>query len=60
MSMVQAPLPTTKAKSTSASVVGGRPKRGVSLLKARPWLLLAPGLIILAVLMLWPLVQVVI
>jgi N,N'-diacetylchitobiose transport system permease protein len=61
MSMVQAPLPATKAESTSASVVGGgRQKRGISLLKARPWLLLAPGLIILAVLMLWPLVQVVI
>ncbi|WP_223626786.1 carbohydrate ABC transporter permease [Microbacterium sp. EST19A] len=61
MSMVQAPLPTTKAESTSASVVGGsRQKRGISLLTARPWLLLAPGLIILAVLMLWPLVQVVI
>ncbi|PCE15414.1 sugar ABC transporter permease, partial [Microbacterium sp. SZ1] len=35
-------------------------KRGLSLITARPWLLLAPGLIILAVLMLWPLVQVVI
>ncbi|GAA1136515.1 MULTISPECIES: carbohydrate ABC transporter permease [Microbacterium] len=56
MSMVQAPLPATKAESSSASVAG-RP-RGFSLVKARPWLLLAPGLIILAVLMLWPLVQV--
>ena len=62
MSMVQAPLPATKAESTSASVAGGRPqnKRGLSLISARPWLLLAPGLVILAVLMLWPLVQVVI
>lgn len=62
MSMVQAPLPATKAESTSASVAGGRPqnKRGLSLITARPWLLLAPGLVILAVLMLWPLVQVVI
>jgi N,N'-diacetylchitobiose transport system permease protein len=58
MTMVQPPLPTTKAESSSASVVGGRPKRGLSLVTARPWLLLAPGLIILAVLMLWPLVQV--
>lgn len=60
MTMVQPPLPATKAESSSASVAGGRPGRGISLLKARPWLLLAPGLIILAVLMLWPLVQVVI
>ena len=61
MSMVQAPLPVTKAESTSASVAGGRPpKRGFSLITARPWLLLAPGLVILAVLMLWPLIQVVI
>jgi N,N'-diacetylchitobiose transport system permease protein len=61
MSMVQAPLPATKAESTSASVAGGRPaKRGFSLITARPWLLLAPGLVILAVLMLWPLIQVVI
>ncbi|KJQ53736.1 carbohydrate ABC transporter permease [Microbacterium sp. SA39] len=60
MTMVQPPLPTTKAEPSSASVVGGRPKRGLSLVAARPWLLLAPGLIILAVLMLWPLVQVVI
>ncbi|WP_309104354.1 sugar ABC transporter permease [Microbacterium sp.] len=60
MSMVQAPLPTTKVESSSASVAGGRPRRGLSMVTARPWLLLAPGLIILAVLMLWPLVQVVV
>lgn len=61
MSMVQAPLPVTKAEPSSASVAGGRPqKRGLSLITARPWLLLAPGLVILAVLMLWPLIQVVI
>ncbi|MFB4349131.1 carbohydrate ABC transporter permease [Microbacterium sp. CR_7] len=61
MSMVHAPLPVTEAESSSAPVAGGRPKkRGLSLITARPWLLLAPGLIILAVLMLWPLVQVVI
>jgi N,N'-diacetylchitobiose transport system permease protein len=58
MSMVQAPLPVTKAEPSSASVAGGRPRRGLSLVTARPWLLLAPGLIILAVLMLWPLIQV--
>ena len=58
MSTVHAPRPATKAESTSASVAGGRPNRGLSLVKARPWLLLAPGLVILAVLMLWPLVQV--
>lgn len=61
MSMVHAPLPVTEAESSSAPVAAGRPKkRGLSLITARPWLLLAPGLIILAVLMLWPLVQVVI
>ncbi|MCM3781238.1 carbohydrate ABC transporter permease [Microbacterium hydrocarbonoxydans] len=61
MSMVHAPLPVAEAESSSAPVAGGRPKkRGLSLITARPWLLLAPGLIILAVLMLWPLVQVVI
>ena len=58
MSMVQAPLPATKAESPSASVAGGRKRRGLSIVAARPWLLLAPGLAILGVLMLWPLVQV--
>ena len=58
MSMVQAPLPATKAESPSASVAGGRKRRGLSIVAARPWRLLAPGLAILAVLMLWPLVQV--
>ncbi len=58
MSMVQAPLPATKTESPSVSVAGGRPRRGLSIVAARPWLLLAPGLIILAVLMLWPLIQV--
>ena len=59
MSMVQAPVPTTtEAGSTPASVAGGRKGRVLSWAKARPWVLLAPGLIILAVLMLWPLVQV--
>ena len=43
---------------SSASVAGGRKRRGLSIVTARPWLLLAPGLIILAGLMLWPLVQV--
>lgn len=56
MTMVHAPLPAAKTESSSASVAG-RP-RGLSLAKARPWLLLAPGLFILAALMLWPLVQV--
>ncbi|MBO9627467.1 MAG: sugar ABC transporter permease [Microbacterium sp.] len=56
MSMVQAPLPATETGNTPASVAGR--SRGFSLVKARPWILLAPGLIILAVLMLWPLVQV--
>ncbi|WP_217183704.1 carbohydrate ABC transporter permease [Streptomyces sp. AC495_CC817] len=56
MTMVHAPLPAADTEASSASVAG-RP-RGLSLVKARPWLLLAPGLIILAVLMLWPLVQV--
>lgn len=60
--MVQAPLPATDAGTTPASVAGGRPRGGrrfLTMAKARPWLLLAPGLAILAVLMLWPLVQVV-
>ena len=56
MSMVQAPLPTVEAGKTPASTAGR--SRGFSIVKARPWILLAPGLIILAVLMLWPLVQV--
>jgi len=61
MSMVQAPLPATGAERRSASVAGGpsgRGKKKLSWITARPWLLLAPALIILAVLMLWPLVQV--
>lgn len=59
MSMVQAPLPTVEAGDTTpASTAGGRTGRILTWAKARPWLLLAPGLIILAVLMLWPLVQV--
>ncbi|MGO1508655.1 MAG: carbohydrate ABC transporter permease [Microbacteriaceae bacterium] len=62
MSTVHAPRPTpTEAGKPSASVAGGRRSNRFTLLaKSRPWLLLAPGLIILAVLMLWPLVQVVI
>ena len=37
MSMVHAPLPATKAESTSASVAGGRrPKRGLSLAQGPP------------------------
>ncbi|AXL11379.1 sugar ABC transporter permease [Microbacterium foliorum] len=61
MSMVHAPLPATETEPRSASVAGGRPRRrGLSLITARPWLLLAPGLVILAVLMLWPLIQVVV
>lgn len=58
MSMVQAPLPATEAESTSAPVAGGRKRRGRAIIAARPWLLLAPGLAILAGLMLWPLIQV--
>jgi N,N'-diacetylchitobiose transport system permease protein len=59
MSMVQAPVPTTtEAGQTPASVAGGRKSRALTWAKARPWVLLAPGLIILAGLMLWPLVQV--
>ncbi|MEV4777392.1 carbohydrate ABC transporter permease [Microbacterium sp. LWH12-1.2] len=58
MSMVQTQLPAVEAES-SVSTAGGRARRGFPLAKARPWLLLAPGLVILAVLMLWPLVQVV-
>ncbi|GAB3632528.1 sugar ABC transporter permease [Microbacterium shaanxiense] len=60
MSTVHAPLPTpTEAGNTPASVAGGRrSNRFLSIAKARPWLLLAPGLAILAGLMLWPLVQV--
>lgn len=61
MSTVHAPLPTpTEAGNTPASVAGGRSRGILSIAKARPWLLLAPGLAILAVLMLWPLVQVVV
>lgn len=59
MSMVHAPLPTdTEAGNAPASVPGRRSNRIISVAKARPWLLLAPGLAILAGLMLWPLVQV--
>ncbi|MGW8481908.1 carbohydrate ABC transporter permease [Microbacterium sp. NPDC055903] len=60
MSMVQAPVPTTTeaGRNTPASVAGGRKGRTLTWARSRPWLLLAPGLIILAVLMLWPLVQV--
>ncbi|MGO2933400.1 carbohydrate ABC transporter permease [Microbacterium sp.] len=62
MSTVHAPLPKpTEAGKPPASVAGGRRSNRFTLLaKSRPWLLLAPGLTILAVLMLWPLVQVVI
>ncbi|MBY6060236.1 carbohydrate ABC transporter permease [Microbacterium esteraromaticum] len=58
MSMVQAPPLATEAENSPAPVAGGRNRKGLSLVAARPWLLLAPGLTILAVLMLWPLVQV--
>src|SRR5690606_21278257 len=61
MSMVQAPVPTnTEAGNTPASVPAGRRGRVLTMAKARPWILLAPGLVILAGLMLWPLIQVVI
>ncbi|WP_460797062.1 carbohydrate ABC transporter permease [Microbacterium sp. GXF0217] len=59
MSMVHAPTPTTsEAGTTPASEAGARKNRVLTWAKARPWVLLAPGLILLAGLMLWPLVQV--
>ena len=59
MSMVHTPTPTTtEAGNPPASVAGGRTGRALTWAKARPWVLLAPGLILLAGLMLWPLVQV--
>ncbi|MEI3849821.1 MULTISPECIES: carbohydrate ABC transporter permease [Microbacterium] len=59
MTTVHAPLPAAETERRSGSAAGGPSrKRKLSWVTARPWLLLAPGLIILAVLMLWPLVQV--
>ena len=62
MSMVHAPLPATKAESTSASVAGGRPPQARALADHGPPLAppRARRSLILAVLMLWPLVRVVI
>lgn len=62
MSTVHAPLPAAASESSSGTAVGGPPsrKKKFGWVTARPWLLLAPGLFILATLMLWPLVQVVI
>ncbi|MFB7844365.1 carbohydrate ABC transporter permease [Microbacterium sp. NPDC056052] len=62
MSTVHAPRPAASSESVSGAAAGGPPsrKKKLSWVTARPWLLLAPGLFILATLMLWPLVQVVI
>ncbi|OZB82833.1 sugar ABC transporter permease [Microbacterium sp. 13-71-7] len=61
MSMVQAPLPVVEGERGSSSAAGGPTgRRRFRWATARPWLLLAPALVILATLMLWPLVQVVI
>ncbi|MFD6697986.1 MULTISPECIES: carbohydrate ABC transporter permease [unclassified Microbacterium] len=62
MSTVHAPRSAASSESRSGAAAGGPPARKKKLgwVTARPWLLLAPGLFILATLMLWPLVQVVI
>ncbi|WP_437385451.1 carbohydrate ABC transporter permease [Plantibacter flavus] len=56
--------PTVTREAPASRVAGGpSPKRQPSrvrlLMRTRPWLLLAPALVILAVLLLWPLIRVV-
>ena len=52
--------PTVTREAPASRVAGGpSPKRLRLLMRTRPWLLLAPALLILAVLLLWPLIRVV-
>ena len=56
-STIQVPTPARGAESPRAG--GGPVQRRNPFARARPWLLLAPALAVLAVLLLWPLVRVV-
>lgn len=61
MSSIQAPAPAPGAATSVAAPSGaGRGRRFITMAKARPWLLLAPALVILGGLMIWPLIRVVI
>lgn len=57
---IQSPAAVGTSRSTAAGGPGPRRRRAITIAAARPWLLLAPALIVLAVLLLWPLVRVLI
>lgn len=56
---VQSPVAAGTSRSSAAGGPGTRRKRAITIAAARPWLLLAPALTVLAVLLLWPLIRVV-
>ncbi len=57
---IQSPAAVGTSRSAAAGGPGPRRRRAITIAAARPWLLLAPALIVLAVLLLWPLVRVLI
>lgn len=61
MTVLRQPPAVSEERSIPSHTAGGpRPRRrGSSLARSRPWLLLTPALLILAVLLLWPLIRVV-
>lgn len=56
---VQSPVAAGTKRSSAAGGPGTRRHRAITIAAARPWLLLAPALTVLAVLLLWPLIRVV-
>lgn len=50
--------PVVGGGNLPSSAAGGRRRRVFTVAKTRPWFLLAPALLVLAVLLLWPLVRV--
>ncbi|SDS20685.1 carbohydrate ABC transporter permease [Microterricola viridarii] len=55
---IQSPAAVGTSGSPAAGGPGPRRRKAITIAAARPWLLLAPALIVLAVLLLWPLVRV--
>lgn len=58
-STVQPSVAAGPSGSATAGGPGPRRRRAITVAAARPWLLLAPALLVLAVLLLWPLIRVV-
>lgn len=58
-STVQPSVAAGPSGSAAAGGPGPRRRRAITVAAARPWLLLAPALLVLAVLLLWPLIRVV-